>query len=290
MVTLASLFSYLEENLAPLSLLPSSRRLEAKELACLASGTKPSEFWIRQEMQLPLEVMSAAEALLARRLQGEPLAYLLGAWDFYGRTFQLNTSCLIPRADSETMIDTALDFLKTPTKHLDILDLCCGSGCLGITLALELAKKNVTVSITLADISSEALAMAVENARHLGVTPTPTLLNIDALADPVPATQWDVILFNPPYLTTAELTGPYKDSLAFEPALALDGGADGLVFYRAFSLRWLSALAPGGLALLEIGQGQAETVLSLLAGRGLTLDAHADLTGIKRIISAQKDA
>ena len=97
--------------------------------------------------------------------------------------------------------------------------------------------------------------------------------------------QWDVILLTC-LRTTAELTGPYK-------VLCLSGRHDGgptAVFYRAFSLRWLSALAPGGLALLEIGQGQAETVFSLLAGKGLALDAHADLTGIKRIISAQKDA
>ncbi len=287
MVTLAQLYRKLSEGLAPLGLLPSSLRLEAKELTCLAAGIGPAEFWLRQDTPLLPEAEEKAETYLARRLGGEPLAYILGAWDFYGRTFRLNSACLIPRADSETMMDAALRLLPRAEAPLRVLDLCCGSGCLGITLALELAKRGVAVSLTLADISQDALHMAEKNACLLGVSPAPEIWQTDALSAPVPAERWDVILYNPPYLTSDELAGPYKETLAFEPALALDGGPDGLTFYRAFADRWVRALRPGGWAFLEIGHTQADAVLSLLSDKG-TAEAHCDLAGIQRIISLRK--
>lgn len=194
------------------------------------------------------------DAQIERRLTGEPLAYILGEWTFYGLPMWVNPSVLIPRPDTECLVEAALR--EIDDAHRDVLDLCCGSGCIGIALAV-CAKARVTAS----DVSADALELAARNARRNGVTLK--TVRSDFLDD-VEGT-FDMIVCNPPYLTEEEMR--QRDAgLRFEPALALDGGTDGLSFYRRLAEAYPRFLRPGGTLLFEIGMTQKEDTLALFPG------------------------
>lgn len=196
----------------------------------------------------------ALDPMIERRLSGEPLPYILGEWEFFGLPFYVNRSVLIPRPDTECMVETALQKL-TPERNR-VLDLCCGSGCIGIALAVRGGAK-----VTAADISADALEVTERNARRNGVS-VDTIRSdfLDGIEG-----SFDLIVCNPPYLSQEDMDG--RDlSLRFEPELALYGGADGLDFYRRLAAEYRRVLKPDGTLLIEIGMTQEQDVSALFPG------------------------
>ncbi len=192
-------------------------------------------------------------ALLQRRLSGEPLQYVLGEWEFFGLPFSTDHRALIPRPDTEILCETALSFLHIGDR---VLDLCCGSGCIGIALAAH-----TPIDLTSADISEDALALTRENAKRNGIA----LQTVQSdMFSNVEGT-FDMIVCNPPYLNEQEMRS-LDPSLLFEPHNALDGGKDGLDFYRCIAAQYDSYLRPGGYLLLEIGYTQEKAVCAMFYG------------------------
>ena len=212
---------------------------------------------------------AALDKLIERRLKGEPLQYVLGEWEFYGLPITVNPSVLIPRPETELLVEAALN--KLDVAHKDVLDLCCGSGCIGIALAVCGG-----ADVTAVDISADALELAARNARRNGVSIR--TLRSDFL-DGVDGT-FDLIVCNPPYLTQAEMDARSL-SLSFEPALALFGGADGLDFYRRLASDYRRVLRPNGTLLMEIGSTQREAVTALFPGA----ECIEDYGGRPRVIT-----
>lgn len=205
----------------------------------------------------------------ARRIAREPLQYILGEWEFMGLPMRVRPGVLIPRPETEMLAEEALR-LAAARGYATALDLCCGTGCIGLCLA-----KLGGLAVTLADISPEAIALARENALQNGMR---VQFAEGSWFSPI-AGKYDMIVCNPPYLTTAELRA-LQPEVAYEPALALDGGADGLAAYRSIHAAYRAHLAPGGSLLLEVGAGQAAKVAALFgAARVLP-----DLNGIGRVV------
>ena len=225
------------------------------------------------------------EDAVARVLTGEPLAYVLGEWDFYGMTLQINNHVLIPRDDTCAVTDLALKkslFLDTSPR---ILDLCTGSGCIG----LAIANKVKDARVTLADVSPEAIAVAKKNMTLQKLSARVSCVRADALKEP-PAFlgKFDLIVSNPPYITTQEMQELPASVKDYEPHLALHGGTDGLDFYRAIAKNYQQALKPGGYLCFEFGMGQGDAVCSILEDNGYTiLERSRDYNEIERAVLAQ---
>lgn len=216
-------------------------------------------------------------SLVTRRLAGEPLQYLLGKADFYGRSFAVRPGVLIPRFDTEILVDTALSLLKGGES---VLDLCAGSGCIGLTVGAE---KNV--SVTAVEKFDAAFSLLRENAA--AVYPSARLVQADVFIDSIDGT-YDMILSNPPYIPTSDLS-QLSSEVRNEPHTALDGGDDGLIFYRTIIHRFLSALTPGGILLFECGIGQAAAIEGMLTAAGLRDPIRVrDYGGVERVVGARK--
>ncbi|HIU34929.1 MAG TPA: peptide chain release factor N(5)-glutamine methyltransferase [Candidatus Pullichristensenella excrementigallinarum] len=214
--------------------------------------------------------ISQLEAALSRRIAGEPLQYILGKAWWMGLCLRVDERVLIPRQDTETLAELALQFLR-PIPSPRVLDLCTGSGAIGLCIAHDRSDARVT----LADISSEALEVARENARLLGAQVETAQGDLFA---PLAGREFDLIACNPPYIPTGEIGG-LQAEVQKEPRLALDGGADGLDFYRRIAEEAPRYLAGGGYLLLEVGIGQAEAVVALVGG-----EAVRDLNGVERVV------
>ena len=219
--------------------------------------------------------------MLDRRAAGEPVQYILGAADFMGLRFEVTPDVLIPRQDTETLAEAALIDLRGRPGGPALLDLCAGSGCVGLSLASLAPDARVTLS----DISREALDVVKRNAHALGVR---VELRHGDLFAAVGRDRFDVIASNPPYIPRQQLSELQRE-VRFEPQLALDGGADGLDFYRRIAQDAGSHLNAGGSIYLEVGVGQAEAVLALLKAHLSCLDAGTirDLNGIDRVVFAK---
>ena len=197
------------------------------------------------------------EALLKRRLAGEPVQYVLNSAWFMGLEFYVDARVLIPRQDTETLCEAALAFLRGLQSPC-ALDLCAGSGAIG----LSLARLCPPARVTLADVSADACAVMAVNCERLGVAAE--IAQGDLFA-PVAGRRFDLIACNPPYIRTGELEG-LQAEVQKEPRLALDGGLDGLAFYRRIAAEYRKYLAPGGALFLEIGWDEAQAVRDLLGG------------------------
>ena len=232
--------------------------------------------WIAEDTETPAQ----AEEIAKRRAKHEPLQYLLGAWEFYGLKFAVGGGVLIPRADTETLVDAVLSRVKS-IKQPRIADLCTGSACIALALAAHLP----AAEITGIELNSPAMAYAQKN-RTLHHAENVQLLQADVL-DPQTAAAFsglDVIVSNPPYLT-AEDMAHLQEEVRYEPAAALDGGEDGLHFYREITKIWRGALKNGGLLAFEIGCTQAEAVTAILTGNGFTgIETVKDLCGNDRAV------
>lgn len=240
-------------------------QLEARELLGFAAD-KTREQLLRD---LPLyaadHVVSRFRELLDRRLAGEPVAYILGEWEFYGLTLDICRDVLIPRPDTETLVERGLEFAKEKRGKLRGLDLCAGSGCVGLALAANCPDSWVV----LADWSEDALRVCRQNIRRCGLSMQVSVVRANAL-EPAPALlrDFDLILCNPPYIPSGDIAGLDGSVKDYEPHMALDGGQDGLDFYRAIAEKWKPALVSGGKLIFEIGWDQAPAVEYILAAQG----------------------
>ena len=224
------------------------------------------------------------ESMLDRRAAGEPVQYILGSADFMGLKFRVNASVLIPRQDTETLVEAALIDLRQRPDQPALLDLCTGSGCVGLSLA-SLAPH---ARVTLADLSPEALEIARANQRALGLKAD---LRQGDLFGAVGRERFDVIACNPPYIPRGDLDGLQRE-VRFEPRMALDGGADGLDFYRRITRLAPEHLQPGGSLLLEVGIHQAAPVLEMLKAHIPCSSAGTvkDLNGVERVVFGKMSA
>ena len=255
--------------------------LEARELVCFASGKTRQQLQRDGQLYVPPTVEEQARALVRRHLAGEPVAYLIGEGEFYGLPLDIDRQVLIPRADTETLVDCALPFLRGQAGSR-VLDLCAGSGCIGLAVASQVADCRVT----LGDISEGALRICRQNIRRNDLSDRVAPLQVNAMAAPPRQLgTYDCILCNPPYIPTGDIAGLDVSVRDFEPHDALDGGEDGLDFYRAVSSLWREALHTGGMLFFEVGIGQADDVLRIMRSFGFgDLEITPDPAGIPRVV------
>ncbi len=260
--------------------------LEARRLLAQAAGYTDADLIARFYLYANEETERLADELLSRRLRGEPLAYIAGAWEFYGLKMIVNPSVLIPRIDTETLVFTALELLRGDNTEPRIPDLWCGSGCIGVALAHELPAARVY----LADISPDALSVARKNVALHRLGNRCVCMDADALSPPpLRMSGFDMITCNPPYITADEMEALDPSVRDWEPALALDGGEDGLVFYRSVLEHWKSVLRDDGILIFEVGEGQAESVRQLMLDAGFaSLGCALDTIGVERVVYGRK--
>ena len=228
---------------------------------------------------LPTVPDGSAEKLVARRANREPLAYILGRKEFWGLEFAVSPATLIPRPDSETVIEAALDCFPQRGQVRRILDLGTGTGCLVLS-ALSEFKNAFGIGL---DISPEAAFLAARNARALGLANRSAFAVSDWTA-PLGGTKFDLLLSNPPYIAGSEIAGLMPEVGRFEPVSALDGGPDGLAAYRTIIAALPGMLADSGVALLELGINQAEPVAEMAEAAGFRTDFRQDLANIPRVV------
>lgn len=260
---------------------------DPKEDACLmlthTTGLSFMEIRLtKAEQPLSIEQEQLLASLLLSRARRVPLQYLLGEQWFYGRRFQVDRRVLVPRQETETLCELGIAFLqKRKTERPSALDLCAGSGAIAVTLQCECPAASVTAS----DLSSEALELAGENAALYG---SPIRFILGDLWEPLSGQRFDLILSNPPYIPTEECKS-LQEEVRQEPRMALDGGCDGLDFYRRIVSGGWEHLRSGGMLAMEVGDGQAEAVSTLLRReeRYLEIQIHRDLYGRERVVSAR---
>ena len=231
------------------------------------------------------EFLLRAKTYLERRLAGEPAAYITGCWEFHGLELEINKNVLIPRGDTELVTDAAIAFLKD-RPEARVLDLCTGSVCIGLAVAASVPDCRAV----LADIDRRALMLARRNALRTKLSHRVLVLEADALAPPARQLgMFDLIVSNPPYVPTGEIAGLDSSVRDFEPWTALDGGGDGLDFYRSIFAYWPSALKAGGCLALECGEGQSEALRRFGALAGLREAAVLrDAGGTERALAFRK--
>ncbi len=264
---------------------PQTAGMAARNLLCFVSGKTHEQILAQREIYASEEVCRNMEAVTQRYLQGEPLAYILGEWEFYGLKLYVNPHVLIPRDDTCTVTALAINQCLYFPEGPRILDLCTGSGCIGLAIASRVKDAKVT----LADISREALAVARKNVAGNHLSARVSCVQADALKQPSAFLgRFDMIVSNPPYITADEMRELPQSVSAYEPHLALFGGEDGLDFYRAIVENYTQALKPGGFLCFEFGMGQGEAVCRLLQEKGYTiLERSRDYNETERAVIAQ---
>jgi len=261
-----------------------SPRLDAELLLGHALGCDRVKLYMDMPRPLDATELAAVRALVVRRRKREPVAYIVGRREFYLRSFEVTRDVLVPRPETEILVDRALEVL--PAEAERALDLCTGSGVIAITLAGE--RPSLRVDAT--DLSEAALAVARGNAERLGVADRLVFLRGDLFA-PLPAdARYDLIVANPPYVASGELPELAPEVREHEPSLALIAGEEGLDVLRRLCAGVAQWLRPAGYALFELGVGQAAAVCDLLAREpALTgVCTHRDLAGIERVVQAQR--
>jgi len=259
--------------------------LEAKLLVARAAGKTLPQLLRDINLYTTQNVEDQVLDYTARRLRGEPVAYITGTWEFYGLPMTVTPDVLIPRMDTEVLVDAAKALLLGHKMDARILDLCCGSGCISCALGHELpATKLVAV-----DISASALEVCRKNVAQNRLNSRVICMQADATASPpLGLGQFDMIVSNPPYIPSEEILRLDSSVRDYEPVWALDGGADGLRFYKAIIKYWKSLLRPGGFLLFEVGEGQAEAVREMLGSAGFDrTDLRKDTIGVDRVVIGQ---
>ena len=251
-------------------------------LLSFLTGQAPLSLRLDSDTELSAEILESFSEMAERRLAREPLQYITGEAPFFGRVFQVDSRVLIPRPETEELCAWALETLPV-SDSCRVLDLCCGGGCIGLTLAAE----RPSLQVTLSDCSRDALDVAAANAARYSLQVS---LRCGDLAEGLPPASFDCVVSNPPYIPSAEC-GVLQPEVLREPSLALDGGADGMDFYRRISDECLRILRPDGILLLELGYGESDAVSSLLAAAGFTgITVRKDFSGIARMMLAVSPA
>lgn len=257
-------------------------QLEARELVCFAADKTREQFFRDLTLYASKEVEDRVEELTRRRLSGEPVAYIIGEWEFYGLPLDISREVLIPRSDTEVLAERAILLTRAAGDGARVLDLCAGSGCVGLAVAANAPDCRVVLT----DLSEGALRICKQNVRRNQLNARVTCVQADAMTAPAPALwDFDVIACNPPYIPHGDLANLDVSVRDYEPWGALDGGEDGLDFYRAVSARWGTALRLGGTLIFEVGIGQAPDVEQIMAQNGFeNIVTHQDTRGIWRVV------
>ncbi len=251
---------------------------EAKQIIKHITGFSNSEILMNYTNRLTEFQSNNLTAIIKQRAIRYPLQYIFGEWAFYGREFFVGPGVLVPRADTETLVDVCLKYLEN-TESPAVLDLCAGSGCIGITLALEKAD----AAVTLVEKFPEAARYAERNIKRHG-TDNVTLICGDVLNGAANDKEYELIVSNPPYVPKNEME-TVSPEVHYEPETALFGGEDGLDFYRAVITEYKKALKAGGMLAFEVGAGEAAAVEALLEDAGLKeINTEKDLGGICRAV------
>ena len=257
-------------------------QLEARELVCFAADKTREQFFRDLPLYASKAVEDRVEELTRRRLAGEPVAYIIGEWEFYGLPLDISRDVLIPRSDTEVLAERAILLAKAAGEGARVLDLCAGSGCVGLAVAAHAPNCRVV----LADLSEAALRICKQSVRRNNLNARVTCVQADATQAPA-ASLWDfdVIACNPPYIPHKDLPDLDVSVRDYEPWGALDGGLDGLDFYRAIAQRWGTALRLGGSLIFEVGIGQAPDVVKIMAQNGFeNIVTHQDTRGVWRVV------
>ena len=259
-----------------------SARLEAQILLAHALGCKKIDLYVRHDEEPPEDRRTAFRETIKKRADGMPVAYLVGYREFFQLEFAVSPAVLIPRPETETLVMEALRRLK-PMPAPRVLDVGTGSGAIAVTVA----RQHKTAQVTAVDVSPAALALARANAEKHGVTDRVTFLEGD-LFGPVAGQTFDLVVSNPPYIAHPEFPALDIGVRDFEPRTALDGGTDGLAFYRRIAADVPTRLVPGGSVLVEIGFTQEAAVRDLFAARLDVGPTYKDLAGRPRVVSATR--
>lgn len=264
---------------------PREAGVLARQLLAFLSGKSHGELIADSEKYAQDDIIHAMEAAVKRLAEGEPMAYVMGEWEFYGLNLIVTPDVLIPRDDTVAVAEIAIRQALFLEEKPRILDLCTGSGCIGLAIASRVKDAKVT----LADLSREALAIAKKNVTIHKMTGRVSCVQVDALKEP-PAFlgQFDMIVSNPPYITTSEMEELDRSVKDFEPHMALWGGTDGLDFYRSIAERYRKCLKSGGYLCFEFGDTQADAVCNILTDNGFTIrDRVKDYNQRERAVIAQ---
>ena len=259
----------------------------ARNLLCHVTGKSQEQVIAGRDMYVGDDVINKMEEAVSRIAAGEPLPYVMGEWDFYGMTLQVTRDVLIPRDDTCAVVSLAVKKALYLGLTPRILDLCTGSGCIG----LAIAHKVKDAKVTLADLSKEALAVAKRNVVNQHLTARVSCVQADAMREPSSFLgKFDMIVSNPPYISGQEMKELPESVRNFEPHMALYGGEDGLDFYRSIVEKYQYALKPGGYLCFEFGMGQGDDVCRILTDNGFTvLERNCDYNKIERAVIAQYD-
>ena len=257
-------------------------QLEARELVCYAADKSREQLYRDMSLYVSADLERRVDDLVRRRLAGEPVAYIIGEWEFYGMPLDISRDVLIPRADTEILAERAILYARKAGEEARVLDLCAGSGCIG----LAVAENTPNCRVVLGELDEGALRVCKQNVRRNRLNAQVTCLSVNASEPPSPSLwDFDVIVCNPPYIPTGDIAGLDVSVKDYEPHKALDGGTDGLDFYRAIAPKWKTALRLGGTLLFEVGIHQAPDVERILVENGYeNIQTTADPQGIWRVV------
>lgn len=259
-----------------------SPRLTMELMLCHILRYSRLELYLHYDKPLTKSELSSLKAMIARRAKREPLQYILGETEFYGFPFVIDASALIPRPETEFLVEAALEYISRATQPLSVLDIGTGSGC----IALAIAKKSPESRIVAMDLSEQALALAARNQIALEVENC-EIIKRDIFREIIVKKPFDVIVSNPPYISSECMKELEPELIRYEPHIALTDGGDGLRFYRRFAEVFPSILAPDGTFFLEIGHGQASDILAIFAD-AYQCSIQNDLAGIPRILIGRR--
>ncbi len=283
--TIKALLDWTADFLAKKNVPGPAAKVEARLLLAHVLKCRPIEVLVRYDEQPTDAERTAYRDLIRRRVDGWPVAYLLGEKEFFLLPFEVSPAVLIPRPETETLVAEAVSLLKKPTDPA-ALDLCTGSGCVAVSLAHGAKAARVTAT----DVSPDALDVARRNAARNNVADRIDFRAGDLFAALPAGAAFDVVATNPPYVTQAELATLQPEVRDHEPRLALDGGPDGLAFYRRIAAGAGAVLKPGGWLLAEIGATQGEAVSGLFAERPEleVVKTLRDGAGLPRVVAARR--
>ena len=252
-----------------------NKKKDVEDLLCYSAKITLAELLANKNKEVGDVAVNIYHKALDEYVKGKPLAYITHNACFYGYDFFVNEGCLIPRVDSEVLIENALRNINiNQSSSLNILDACCGSGCLGITLTNELVKQNIKSTLTLIDRSTSAMQIAKLNCEKHNIRAK--YIIADVLSYGFGEEKYDIIICNPPYIETNEIDNLDKQVKDYEPRIALDGGEDGAKFYRFLSSKVKSSLTNTGFAIFEIGYNQGRTAREIFSQHNLSVEVMKD--------------